>query len=141
MNKLKKFQLTITSKTFNKCIGNTILKLLFTIIFTLLPIIIIFIKSIAINLDGILIDGFSFEQIFQDVKNKVTFSSLYTYVYAFLVSPIVAIFTKKENSKFFLTLTFITCLIMSLFIAFIDENIVLNKKSFYCLLLFSVIPI
>lgn len=131
----------VTSKIFWECVFNTLSKLVFTIIFTFLPIIIILIKSIAVNLNSFLINGIDLALIIQDVQNKITFYSLYTYIYAFLVPPLIAIFTKKETGKVFLITTWANCLIMALFIALIDESIELNNKSFICLVLFSLFPI
>ncbi len=138
---INKIILKMTSKIFWKCISITIVKVLFTIILTFLPIIITFIKSFAQNLDIIITNGIQLEQISQDIQGKITFYSLYTYIYAFLVPPLVTIFTKKETSKWFSIITCTTCLIMALFIALINENIVLTKRSLYVLILFSVIPI
>lgn len=135
------FIIKITSKIFWKCVIATIIKVLFTVILTFLPIIITFIRSFAQNLDMIIANGIQLEQLSQDIRGRITFYSLYTYIYAFLVPPLVAIFTKKETSKWFLIITWTTCLIMALFIALIDENIVLNRRSLYWLILFSIIPI
>jgi len=127
-------------KVFRKCFTLTLKKTLFSVFFTMLPIFIVIVVAVSKFLGPIINGTYINGGIIKTIIEKVSFSSLLPYAYAFLVPPLVSILTKNTDDRIFLNSTFLTCIIMSIIMSSIEDNLPLNKISIILFIIFSFVP-